>query len=395
MQSKIYLLSFLLTLLFFFFSSNDVLAQENQRRFYVTNPSLFNGQDKIITITDLVLLRINPDVRTSGLGETGIAISPDLGALYHNVSKLAFVKRKTAISLTHVPSWMPQFTNKAFFSNLSGYKRLNDKQTIGVSFRYFSLGAMNISDIDFFIVHPVQYAIDIGYARKLSDKLSIGITLKHAISDIDRKVQLNASSLFKNAKTIAIDLGIYHQNPTATFLGKKAIFSWGVTLSNIGNKTAYTENQIIKNFIPSNLGIGTAIDTKLSDKHQLMFTMDINKLLVPSPNPNDPTLQYHKKSAIGGILGSFTDAPNGLEEELQELLFSIGMEYTYNHFLTVRLGHFNEHELKGNRQYLTTGLGIRYKALELNGAYLMATSSNKLLDRTLRLQLNVGFGKEG
>jgi len=368
------------------------------QKFHFPNPNSLNGQEyapkKIRTI--IPFLSINPDGRSGGLGEAGIAISPDAGAIYHNASKLAFIKKNIGFELSHTP-WFRSFVDDLSLTYFSAYKRINESQTIGVSLRYFSLGSITFTDVvGSGNYRPIEWAIDLAYARKLSDKTSVGINLKYALSDLARIKGMNRPyGIVQPSQTIAIDLSLYHQNSNATFLNKKSTFSWGVALSNMGNKIAYTEDQT-KNFIPINLGIGTAIDMHLSKRNNLMFTLDINKLMVPTPDPEDPTFAHREKALLSGMLGSFTDAPGGFSEELQELMFSIGIEYWYNNLLALRLGYFNEHAFKGNRKYPTAGIGLKHNTLGFNLSYIIPTGKYpNPLDNTLRFQLNFDFGEKG
>lgn len=358
-----------------------------------------NGQEESINTvaTAIPFLRINPDGRTGGLGEAGIATSPDAGALYHNASKLAFVEQDMSLGLTYTP-WLTRLVDDIFLAYLSGYKRIDELQSIGLSVRYFSLGNIQFTDIlggDAGNYSPNELAIDLGYARKLSDRMSAGITLKYGRSDLATGQQVSSGSIVKAANVVAADISVYYQNPDATFLGNEATFSWGAAITNIGNKVSYTEDQT-KDFVPINLGIGTAIDMQMDEYNSLMFTFDINKLMVPTPDPTDETQAHREKSLLSGMFGSFGDAPGGFSEEIQELMYSIGAEYWYNKRFAVRVGHFNEHKLKGNRKYITAGIGLKYSVFGLNFSYIIPASSQPSpLDNTLRFQLNFDFGEEG
>ncbi len=374
-------------------SSNETFAQGAP----ITNPDAINGQDAPNTVaTAIPFLRINPDGRTGGLGEAGIAVSPDVGAIFHNGSKLAFVEQEMSVGLTYTP-WLTRLVDDIFLANLAGYKRIDELQSIGVSFRYFSLGNIQFTDIVGFGAgnySPNELALDIAYARKLSDRMSAGITLKYGRSDLARGQEISSGNIVKAANVVAADISMYYQNPEATFLGNPATFSWGLAITNIGNKVSYTENQT-RDFIPINLGVGTAIDMEMDDHNSLMFTLDVNKLMVPTPDPEDPTQAHREKALLSGMFGSFGDAPNGLSEELQELMFSLGAEYWYDQRFAVRMGYFNEHRLKGNRKYITAGIGLKYSVFGLNFSYIVpASSTPSPLDNTLRFQLNFDFGNE-
>lgn len=393
MKFNFSILSILIVALCLMTHSHAVQAQGGG----LTPTTPVDGKDQINTVaTAIPFLRINPDGRSGGLGEAGIAISPDAGALYHNVSKLAFVEQDMSLGLTYTP-WLTRLVDDIFLAYLSGYKRIDELQSIGVSLRYFSLGNIQFTDVsggNAGNYNPNEFALDLGYARKLSDRMSAGITLKYGRSDLATGQQMSSGNIVKAANVVAADISVYYQNPDATFFGNDATFSWGAAITNIGNKVSYTEDQT-KDFIPINLGLGTAIDMNLDDYNSLMFTFDINKLMVPTPDPDQPQA-HREKSLLSGMFGSFGDAPGGFSEEMQELMYSIGAEYWYNKRFAVRVGHFNEHALKGNRKYITAGVGLKYSVFGLNFSYIIPASSQPSpLDNTLRFQLNFDFGEEG
>lgn len=350
-----------------------------------------NSQTPNPIVAAFPFLRINPDGRTGALGEAGIAISPDVGAMYHNPSKLAFIEPDMGFGLTYMP-WFTGIENPpGYFSTyLSGYKRLDSLSTIGVSFNYLDLGKINLVNLigtHIETYSPHEIIASLAYSRKLSQKTSLGIGLKYGVSNLATGLGTSGGGTIEAGKTIAADISLYHQNPDTKFLGKPATFSWGIAISNIGSKISYIDGQL-GDFIPANLGLGTAIDMRMGEQSSLLLTMDISKLMVPTPDPNNP-MAHRNKSVLSSIFDSFSDAPNGLKEELQELMFSFGAEYWAAQFLAVRAGYFSEHELKGRKKYLTTGLGLKYKALEVNFTYVLLTNpTSTFLDNGYRLQLN-------
>ena len=391
MKLNISILSIIMLALCIMTPANVAFAQGT-----ITNPGTDGQDDTPNTVaTAIPFLRINPDGRTGGLGEAGVAVSPDAGAIYHNASKLAFVEQDMSLGLTYTP-WLTRLVDDIFLAYLSGYKRINDVQSIGVSMRYFSLGNIQFTDViggDAGSYNPNEFALDLAYARKLSDKTSVGVTLKYGRSDLARGQEISSGNIVKAANVVAADISIYHQNPEATFLGNDATFSWGAAISNIGNKVSYTEDQT-KDFIPINLSLGTAVDMEMDEYNSLMLTAEVNKLLVPTPDPDNPQA-HREKALLSGMFGSFGDAPGGFSEELQEVMLSLGVEYWYSDRFAVRLGHFNEHKRKGNRKYLTAGVGLKYSVFGLNFSYIIpASSTPSPLDNTLRFQLNFDFGGE-
>ena len=357
-----------------------------------------SGQDSLFNtvFTSIPFLRINPDGRTGGMGDVGIASAPDAAALFHNSSKLAFAEKEVGLSLTYTP-WLRELVDDIYIAYLSGYKKLDDLQAIGASLRFFSLGNIKFTNIqgnDEGEYNPNEFIFDVGYARKLSQNFAVGITLKYVRSDLAKGQEVGSGNIIKAASAVAADVSTYYQNDISMF-GNEAKLSLGAALTNVGNKVAYTEDDT-RDFIPINLGIGAGVDMDFDEHNSLLVTADINKLLVPTPDrsitdPNDPN-HPRRKPLLSGMFGSFGDAPGGFSEEMKEFMFSIGMEYWYNDQFAVRLGHFNEHRHKGNRKFLAMGLGLRYSVFGLNFSYLVPVSGqNNPLQNTLRFSLTFDF----
>ena len=336
--------------------------------------------------TSIPFLRINPDGRAGGMGDLGLATSPDASAIYHNNAKLAFAEDQWGAVMTYTP-WLKALVPDMFIGHLAGFNRLDEYQTLALSLRYFNLGSIQFTDesgIDLQEFNPHEFAFDLGYSRKLSEQLSAGLTLKYVYSNL-AKGQQTSSGEISAAQAVAADLSVFY---TANNL------SIGGAISNIGNKVSYTEEDI-KDFIPINLGIGAAYTLDIDDYNTIMFGLDLNKLLVPTPDTlfidGDPNVADHReKSLFTGMFGSFSDAPDGFGEEMREFTFSVGAEYWYNKQFAVRTGYFYEDRTKGNRQYLTFGVGLKYSIFGLNFSYLVPTSSgtqSNPLQNTLRFSL--------
>jgi hypothetical protein len=352
--------------------------------------------------TAIPFLRINPDTRTGAMGDVGIATDVDASALYHNVAKLAYAPSNAGLTVNYTP-WLKELVSDIFIAQVAGYVKLDDLQSIGLSARYFSLGNINFTDItgqDIGSFSPNEFAIDLGYARKLSTNFSTGITLKYVRSDLASGQDIGAGNIVNAAQAVAADLGFFYRNPDLTIGGKSAELSLGAAITNIGNKVSYTQDDT-KDFIPTNLGIGSNLKFELDEHNTLAIAFDINKLMVPTPdssfnnNPTDPE-NPRNKPLISGMFGSFGDAPGGFSEEMQELMYSVGLEYWYNKQFAVRAGYFNEHRLKGNRKFLTLGVGLRYSVFGLNFSYIVPTTSQRNpLDNTLRFALTFDFNGAG
>jgi len=353
-------------------------------------PGQTDGRTNTIN-TAVPFLRITPDARSGAMGDVGVALSPDASSIYNNLSKLPFAEKNGGLSVTYTP-WLKELVNDVFLATVSGYTKLDEQQAISGSLRYFSLGTINFTDVtgmptgDF---RPREFALDAGYARKLSDHFGIGLTARYIYSNLAGG-QSNGSVSIKPGKAFAADLSGFYTKDFEKDDGLVNRLNVGLAITNIGTKISYTSSAANKDFLPTNLGIGTAYTIALDEANQLTFALDINKLLVPTP---DTAGLYKEKSTLEGIFSSFGDAP--LKEELQELMYSVGMEYWYNQQFAVRAGYFNENKNKGNRKYFTAGIGVKYDIFGLNFSYLVPSGSGiqrNPLSNTLRFTLTFDLG---
>jgi hypothetical protein len=323
------------------------------------------------------------------LGDLGIGLSPDANAIYWNTAKLAFAEKDLGVSLTYTP-WLKELVNDIYLADLSAYKRIDKLQTITASLRYFSLGSITFTDASgntLNTFNPREFAFNVGYARQLSDNFAVGINLGYIYSNLASGQQVNAV-LIKPGKAADADIS-FNYNHKAKFGTTKGKYNIGLTLSNLGNKMTYTSDAQNKDFLPTNLGIGTGVTFIFDDYNQLTLLGEVNKLLVPIP---DSAGNYRSLGVPAGVIGSFTDAT--LKEEFQELNFSVGVEYWYKQQFALRAGFFDENKYFGDRKYLTAGIGIKYSVFGLNFSYLVPTEGVKNpLDNTLRFSLLFDFDK--
>lgn len=355
-------------------------------------------------ITAVPFLRIVPDARSGALGDGGIALSADPNAMHLNASKLAFAEADFGISASYSPWLQSLGLQDVYLAYLSGYKKLGDNQAIGASLRFFSLGDLQFTDINGLPLgqgSPNEFEVALAYTRKLSERFSAGLTGKFIYSNLASGQQIDNIDIVA-ATAGAVDISFTYEAPMS--IGAGSTLRIGGALTNIGSKVSYTKSEF-KDFIPTNLGIGAALEMNLDDHNQLSFLVDINKLMVPTPISPTDTVNYdannngyadfREKPLFEGMFGSFGDAPGGFKEELRELYFSIGAEYWYNKQFAVRAGYYYEHPTKGNRQFLTAGLGLRYSMFGLNISYLVPTSNQRSpLDNTLRFSLVFNFDKQ-
>ena len=380
---------------FLIFSVTNLTAQQAS-----DPPTNLLGQINTIT-TAVPFVMISPDARAGGMGDLGVASSPDINSIHWNPAKLAFAEKKMGFGVSYTP-WLRQLVSDMNIAYLSGYTTLKGGQAVGTSLRYFSLGNITFTDANGNLIRdfrPNEFALDLAYSRKLSDNFSGGIALRFIHSNLTGGTPVEGQDS-KAGNTVAADVSVFYQKEIEIG-GKDAVLMSGLNISNVGAKISYTQSGV-KNFIPTNLRLGPGVKINLNDYNELSFMMDINKLLVPTPpiytqdpvNNTDNLILYGEDpdvSVAEGIFQSFSDAPNGFKEELQEVNVCLGMEYWYDKQFAFRAGYFHEDKRKGNRKYFTMGAGLRYNVFGLDLAYLIPTDQRNPLENTLRFTLTFDF----
>jgi len=361
------------------------------------DPSPLTGADINVIGTAVPLLRATPDARAGGMGELGLATKADATALFWNAAKLPFNTKPSGFSVTYTP-WLRQLgVDDIFLSNVTGFFKMDNDQALAASLRYFSFGSIQFTDINGNNLNsykPNEFYIDLGYSRKLSTNFSTGLVLKYIYSDLAKGQQSNGN-LIRAGQSVAADLSFFLSNPMS--IGNSATWDVGLNLSNIGAKISYTDDSAenTKDFIPTNLGLGTALNVDVDGYNAITVGLDVNKLLVPTPLDDG---SHREIATIPGMLGSFGDAPGSENispgaEELSELMYSLGLEYWYNSLFAVRAGYFHESKNKGNRKYFTAGVGIKYQVFGINVSYLIPAVNLRThpLANTLRFSLLFDF----
>jgi hypothetical protein len=344
-----------------------------------------------VVTTAVPFLRISPDARTGGMGDLALATAPDANSGFFNLAKIPFNESKGGIGVTYTP-WLKDLgLNDVYLASLAGYYKFDELQAINASVRYFSLGNIQFTDNlgnDLNTFRPREFGIDIGYSRKLSEKMGIGVSLKYIYSNLAGGAATNGSN-YKAGTAVAGDLSFFYDAKNTGGSG----WAFGAAMTNLGSKIAYTDNADQKDFIPANLGLGTTYTKVIDEQNKITFGLDLNKLLVPTPPAEGDQAAldaYRKKSVVGSWFSSFNDAPDGFSEELKEFQVSIGGEYWYNNQFAFRAGYFYEDKTKGNRKYFTLGVGIKYNIFGLNFSYLLPSGSGvnrNPLSNTLRFSL--------
>ncbi len=346
------------------------------------------GQEVAIT-TAVPFLAISPDARHAALGDAGVATSPDANASYWNAGKLVFIQDQYGGTASYTP-WLGKIVNDMSISYLSGFYKITREQAVSVSLKYFDMGDITFTN-DVAVVtgqfNPRDFAFDATYSRMLSENLGIGITGRYIYSNL---TGTNSNLDAKPGKSVAADIGVYYTETLKW--NRPTTLSLGATITNIGAKLSYTDNSNA-DFLPTTLRLGTALTTELDPYNSITFVLDFNKLMVPSPPLRDTSGQIisgrdPNRTLLSGMFGSFSDAPNGAKEEFQEVMTSVGIEYWYDKTFAARLGYFNEAQNKGNRKYMTIGLGFSKKKFGLDVAYIVPTAKREHpLAETLRFTL--------
>ena len=384
------------------------------------------------TITTAVpFLIINPETRGGGMGDVGVSASPDGNSLHWNVAKYAFIEGKSGASISYTP-WLRALVPDISLSYLTGYYKIDKMSAVAVSLRYFSLGNIQFTDqfgnntVQF---TPNEFALNVGYSRKLAERLSGGLSAKFITSNLTGGQTVGGANS-KPGRTVAVDLGVFYTNDDIVMFDKDAIISWGAAISNLGAKISYTD-AATRDFLPMNLRVGPTMTWNLNEFNKLSVSVDLNKYLVPSPpkysedaNGNIETDANQNfiiskgkdpdRPVPSAVFTSFYDAPGYgdydqsgewvpinagvLREELNEVSVGVGVEYWYDEQFAFRTGYFTEHYSKGNRKYVTLGAGLKLNVFSLDFSYLISTynvrrnvGTTSPLANTLRFSLSFNF----
>lgn len=346
--------------------------------------------------TSVTSQTIAPDARSGGMGDVGAATDPDVNSQYWNPAKYPFTISRAGVSLNFTP-WLRQLVNDIDLGYLAGYYRIGDYSAISGSLRYFSLGEVSTSenisaDDPGMTINPYEMSLDVAYSLMLSEKFSIAAAVRWIYSDLTYDFTQDTSP----GSAFAADLALYYQT-YPMISGHECQLGLGMNISNIGSKISFGGSDY-NEFIPTNLRIGAALKYPIDDFNNITIAADANKLLVPTypkQEEGESTEAYQQRvqkdyydvSSIGGIFKSFSDAPDGFKEEMEEIQWSVGAEYTYNDRFSLRAGYHHESENKGNRKYFTVGAGFRMSAFQLDAGYVIATAKSNPLDQTLRFSL--------
>ena len=335
---------------------------------------------------------IAPDARAAGMGDVGAATDPDVNSQYWNLAKYPFCISRAGIALNYTP-WLRQLVSDIDLAYMAGYYRIGDYGALSGSLRYFSLGEVYTSDESDMTVNPYEMSLDVAYSRMLSETFSMGVGLRWIYSDL----RYDYSEDSKPASAFAADIAFYYNN--YVMLGSRECqLGLGLTASNIGSKISFYGDEESQ-FIPANLRLGASLMIPVDDYNRFSIAADANKLLVPtvprqgidesnSDYQDRVRREYSDMSSIKGLTKSFSDAPGGFKEEMEEVQWSVGAEYVYHDQFSLRAGYHHESQSKGNRKYFTVGGGFRMSVFSLDVGYVISTAQTNPLDQTLRFTLS-------
>lgn len=375
------------------------------------NVNTWAGQDGSRVITTAVpFLIIAPDARSGGMGEVGVASEPDANSMHWNPAKYAFVEKKFGFGMSYSP-WLRNLVNDINLAYLTGFYKIDDRQAIGASLLYFSLGDITFTDEfggDLGTYKPNEFSLDATYSRKFSEVISGAVAARFIYSNLTQGQFVQGAET--NAGTsIAADIAVYYQKEVD--LGSTdGEITWGINLSNIGNKISYSKSSTKRDFIPTNLRLGAGFKVNFDDYNSLTTMLDFNKLQVPTPpiylvddstgqtvidpNTQEPVIAKGMDpnvSVVQGMIQSWYDAPYGFSEEMREWAIAFGLEYWYAKQFALRTGFFYEDKSKGNRKFFTVGAGLRYSVFGLDLSYLIPMEQQHPLENTLRFTLFFNF----
>lgn len=353
------------------------------------------NSNRVIT-TSVPFLLITPDARAAGMGELGVATAADAYSQQWNPAKYAFASSEKSIGISYTP-YLSKLVDDIFLGNVTFYRKVNDRSAWATSLKYFSLGDIQFNEfiggsiVDQGQERPSELTLDLSYSLKLSEQFSMAVAGRYIRSDLRIATDADTSS----ANTLGVDIAGFYQSKIFDLGAQNAIFRSGINISNVGPRLNYDVGGQ-KSFIPTNLKMGFGLDLFFDDQNSFGIYTEFNKLLVPTPvalyDAEGLLLGYQQPDIdfVNGMITSFSDAPGGFSEELNEITAAIGLEYQFQDVFSLRTGYFNESKEKGSRRYLTLGAGFDLNFINIDISYLFSTSNvRNPLENTIRFSLSL------
>ena len=357
------------------------------------------SQSNNTVLTGAPFLRISPDARAGGMGDQGVVTSTDVFSQFWNAAKYPFAKVSSGVGVNYTP-YMSKLTNDVFLLYGSFYTFLGDdeRSTLSASLYYFNMGEVFTSQEGAesgtgMTINPYEMSVDVAYSLMLSEKFSLAAAIRWIYSDM----RFDYTEDNSPASAFAADIAAYYQNYVV--IGQRECqLGLGLNISNIGSKITFSGKEYGE-FLPANMRLGASLMIPIDEYNRITLAADANKYLVPTvpkQEEGEDNSEYEDRvhreyddiSGISGIFKSFSDAPGGFKEELEEINYGLGAEYVYNDKFALRAGYHHESQSKGNRKYFTVGAGFKMNVFSLDAAYVVATAKSNPLDQTLRFTLS-------
>ena len=374
-------------------------------------------QDNRVITTGVPFLMIAADARAAGMADQGVATSSDVFSMQWNPAKYAFALQEYGVAVSYTP-YLTGLSDDIALSQINFYNKFDDRMAFAGSLRYFGLGDIELRQTPdpnepVVVRRPSEIAVDLAYSLKLSERFSMSVAGRFISSNLRIPESPGGSGDASAATSYAFDISGFYQSEEEAYSDFDGRYRLGFNFQNLGPKISYDNDELTTNFLPSNLRLGGGFDFIFDEYNTIGVNLELAKLLVPTPPswdlngdgafdedtegvPYGEALQsYNDTNWVSGIFKSFGDAPDGLKEELKEVTYSLGAEYTYNQAFMFRLGYFNENELKGARKFFSLGAGFKYSTIKVDVSYLFSASQvRNPLENTLRFSLTFNFGEE-
>ncbi|MBB4805961.1 hypothetical protein HNP38_001233 [Chryseobacterium defluvii] len=351
-------------------------------------------------LTGAPFLRIAPDARSGGMGDQGVVTSPDAFSQFWNAAKYPFSRTSSSVGINYTP-YMGKLTNDVFLLYGAFHKFLGqeERSTISASIYYFNMGEVDLTQLVGNEVAPMgtskpnEFSVDVAYGLKLSDSYSMAVTGRYIRSDLGGS--FNTDNTIKPANSFAVDVSAYYTSPRfSSFGGYDGKLNAGLAIQNLGPKLDYTGDEESRSYLPTMARLGIGYDMYLDDLNKVGLSVEGSKILVPGSEftgnydaNRKPIYEIPNVGVMSGIGKSFKNK--------NSIMYSAGLEYSYDNAFAVRGGYFHESEEQGARQFATAGIGLKYRSFGLDVSYLINMSKiNTALDNTLRFGLTWNIGEE-
>jgi opacity protein-like surface antigen len=353
--------------------------------------------------TPVLFLRIEPDSRSAGMGNTGVAHATDANAIFWNPAGLAF-QTNTQIGLTHI-NWLPELDAGLFYEYLVGTYHAPKIGTFGGHISFFNLGESEIRSSDNQLdgtFRSYDLALGGSLGRKITEQFAVGVGVRGIYSYLAPavgEIQSGSGSAF------AFDLAALYRSRPQNLLGTDVTFSSGLNLANMGTFIKYNE---ANEPLPMNIRFGPAVTFDFDEYNQLTIASDLNKVLARVEETcttdadgeqecNLEATPFYESlfTGWGPVGGEQVNTGEGQQAAslslAEQFTVGVGLEYWYNQLFALRTGYFYEDPENGDRRFLTFGAGLRYNIVGIDISYIYSGRQNDPVANTLRFSLLLSF----